>query len=406
MSSFLMKSVVFAMLLSAVVVLFSSSWLVSQQNKDSFPKQIYKSVASLERKEEETVDEANDFLPVQCHEKRVREFPTLTSLLEKGKDSSMGNEGGEWSACTHISIYGMNFAAFFARHLAYGLKPKSVLEFGCGLGTTSDFLARFVPGGSKVVCVEPEPMLGEVFGGEGTSRSFPSRPLQLSMLSFAPDAKDCSDALFNEDMGFELVLSLEVAEHVPAEFTDELIQRLARATTKYLVFAAARPGQGGTGHIDESMHTRDWWIEKFTNVDRGNGRGKLHLLPQLSRGIRMMTGFTDRAYDFGTNLIAFGAEGVDDILEVPQIAHDCFFNPWPVGKEVYGDKEDRKYASEHDLPEFLENKRPCLAWNEEGFDADSYRMKRSLWVEGQAQALWPELDLLIRRVKSGELQCK
>jgi cyclopropane fatty-acyl-phospholipid synthase-like methyltransferase len=31
-----------------------------------------------------------------------------------------------------------------------------VLEFGCGLGTTSSFLARHVPGGTKVVCIEPE----------------------------------------------------------------------------------------------------------------------------------------------------------------------------------------------------------------------------------------------------------
>ena len=30
-------------------------------------------------------------------------------------------------------------------------------------GTTSDFLARFVPGGSLVTCIEPEVMLAEVF---------------------------------------------------------------------------------------------------------------------------------------------------------------------------------------------------------------------------------------------------
>merc|ERR1712194_321484 len=124
--------------------------------------------------------------------------------------------------------------------------------------------------------------------------------------------------------GFELVLSLEVAEHIPPEFQEELISRLAAATKKYLVFSAARPGQGGTGHIDESMHKRDWWIERFTSADRGTNAGKLHLLPQLSRGIRYITGW-DRAYDFGTNLIAFGAPGVEDIVEIPQIAHDCSF---------------------------------------------------------------------------------
>lgn len=348
--------------------------------------------------------QAKNFIPSTCYDFHVKKFPSLTNLLEQGKDSSMGNEGGHWSACTHMQVYGMNFASFFARHLAYGLKPKSVLEFGCGLGTTSDFLARFVPGGSKVVCVEPEAMLGEVYG-QGSSQTFPHRPMQLSMLSFSPEAKRCSDALFTPQMEFELVLSLEVAEHVPPEFTDELIQRLATATTKYLVFSAARPGQGGTGHIDESSHDRDWWIERFTNADRGPGTGKLHVLPQLSRGIRHVTGW-DRAYDFGTNLIAFGAPGVEDIIEIPQIAHDCTFNPpWRVGPQIFGDKNDLDYATKNKLPLYLDIKRPCEVPKTEE-ERKAYFDQRRYWIEGQAQALWPELDLLIRRVQSQELKCK
>ncbi len=352
--------------------------------------------------EPEDLSPAEQFIPSECRDFLVKEFPTLTSLLEQGKDSSMGGKGGEWSACTHIKVYGMNFASFFARHLAYGLKPKSVLEFGCGLGTTSDFLARFVPGGSKVVCVEPEAMLGEVFG-EGSAQAFPIRPLQLSMLSFAPEAQTCSDSLYNPRMEFELVLSLEVAEHVPPEFTDELIRRLATATTKYLVFAAARPGQGGTGHIDESMHDREWWIDRFQNADRGPGAGKLRLLPQLSRGMRYVTAWSERAYDFGTNLIAFGAPGVDDIEEIPQIAHDCSLNGIQK-KIISGDPADTNYAKKHNLTMSFELERPC---DQEQTDEEGkkYTEKRANWVEGHAQALWPELDLLIRRVRKGELKC-
>lgn len=332
----------------------------------------------------------------------VKNFPNLGTLMEQGKDSKMGGEGGEWSACTHIKNYGMNFAAFFARHLAYGLKPKSVLEFGCGLGTTSDFLARFVPGGSRVVCVEPEPMIGEVFGeGAEASRGFPLRPVQLSMLSFSPEAKACSDELFAPDMDFELVLSLEVAEDVPSEHTNELIQRLGAATSKYLVFSAARPGQGGTGHIDESMHNRTWWIEQFTNVDCGAGGGKLKLLPQLSRALRHVTGFQERAFDFGTNLIAFGCDDTKDESQVPQIAHDCFFKPvYIINKEIVGDSKDQAYAKRHNMSLSLELERPCP-----DSPTEEDRRQRMNWVEGQTQALWPELDLLIRRVRKGELTC-
>lgn len=343
--------------------------------------------------------QAKSFLPDTCHQHMVANFTSLSSQIEQGKNSAMGKDGGEWSACTHIKLYGMNFAAFFARHLAYGLKPKSVLEFGCGLGTTSDFLARFVPGGSNVVCVEPEPMIGEVFGaGSGVAKRFPFRPVQLSMLSFSPEAKTCSDKLYDVDMGFELVLSLEVAEHVPPEFTGELIRRLASATTKYLVFAAARPGQGGTGHIDESMHNRTWWIEQFTSVDRGE-QGKLKLLPHLSRTLRRITGFQERAYDFGTNLVAFGAPGVEDVSEIPKIAHSCVFPPiYGTSSEFKSDGEDEKYAKEHDMP-ISTKVEACPPATEE------QKKQRGHWVEGQAMALWPELDLMIRRVKSGELVC-
>mmetsp|Transcript_27370 Transcript_27370/g.40412 ORF Transcript_27370/g.40412 Transcript_27370/m.40412 type:complete len:429 (-) Transcript_27370:16-1302(-) len=355
-----------------------------------------------------------DFIPKECHKYLVQDFPTLSNLLTLGKDSNMGSSGGEWSACTHIEKYGVNFAAFFARHLAFGLQPKSVLEFGCGLGTTSDYLARFVPnGGSKVVCIEPEPMLGEVLN----VRQFPHRPLQLSMLSFAPEAQSCANALYSHSssssssrnskssMQFDLVLSLEVAEHVPPEFQSQLIQRLAAATSKYLVFSAARPDQKGTGHLDESSKSRTWWIEHFEKEG-------LVYLPQLSRALRRVTATPERAYDLGKNLIAMGRvpAGVD-IEEIPELAHDCLFYPkfnlnfrkmnGTMAKQ-YDDKEEQEYIAKHpekQMPPYLTLEQPCP------FPTDEQMEKRQLWVEGQTQALWPELDLLIRQVKSGQLKC-
>ncbi|KAL3912049.1 MAG: hypothetical protein SGARI_001349 [Bacillariaceae sp.] len=299
----------------------------------------------------------------------------------------MGAEGGAWSACTHLQRYGMNFMPFLARHLAFGLQPKSVLEFGCGLGTMSDFLARFVPGGSQVVCVEPEPMLGEVFAQD---KPFPYRPLQLAMYSFAKETAGCSNSLFSTDMGFELVVSLEVAEHVPSEYTPELIRRLTAATSKYLVFAAARPGQGGTGHIDESMHDREWWIEQFTKT------GKLLYLPQLTLNMRWLTARPERAYDLGKNVIAFGALGVVDVPEVPQLAHDCFWNPTILHGDRTSDTDiEIQLAKQHGMNATIDIPK-CPAQDQS---------IRKRWVEGQQQALWPDLDLLERRVKSGQLKC-
>lgn len=246
-----------------------------------------------------------------------------------------------------------------------------------------------------LVCVEPEAMLGEVFA---QGKAFPHRPLQLSMFTFSDEAKSCSDDLYDKTMKFDLVLSLEVAEHIAVQYQSELIRRLASATSKYLVFSAARPDQGGTGHIDDSMHSRTWWIEQFSQQG-------LTYLPQLSRALRYVTSRPDRPYDLGYNLIAMGANGAPDVEEIPPLAHDCMYHPkfkieWREGDRQYLDYEEREYSQKHNLPEYLPLRQPCP------FPSDENMEKRRLWVEGQEQALWPELDHLIRLVKSHELKCR
>ena len=129
--------------------------------------------------------------------------------------------GGQWTACTHLKLYGLNTAPFLMRLLAFGLRPQRALEIGCGLGTTADFLARFVPGGSSVTCVEPEEMLAEVFD----RRPLPLRPTQLAVNLFGTsmatgtgtsNAARCLAELTTRR--FDLVYSLEVADgasHIP-----------------------------------------------------------------------------------------------------------------------------------------------------------------------------------------------
>ena len=66
------------------------------------------------------------------------------------------------------------------------------------------------------------------------------------------------------DLGrFDLCVCLEVAEHLPPEAADGLVAGLA-ALSDRIVFSAAVPGQGGTGHVNEQPHA--YWLERFDRL--------------------------------------------------------------------------------------------------------------------------------------------
>lgn len=94
-----------------------------------------------------------------------------------------------------------------------------------------------------------------------------------------------------------MVLCWELAEHLPEHRADELCFMLSASTIDYLLFSAAIPGQGGSGHLNEQPH--EYWTDKLT-----------------SRGLAYVTSLTDelrRVFSevapacpwYGHNLIVF-----------------------------------------------------------------------------------------------------
>jgi hypothetical protein len=83
---------------------------------------------------------------------------------------------------------------------------------------------------------------------------------------------------------FDIAYSFEVAEHVPPPLGDALVRYLA-TLAPVVAFTAARPGQGGIGHVNEQA--REYWIERFASrgmaYDEGTTAG-LHA-GFLSRGV-------------------------------------------------------------------------------------------------------------------------
>lgn len=72
-------------------------------------------------------------------------------------------------------------------------------------------------------------------------------------------AKDLSKK-FNLRKKFDLVISLEVAEHLLPQDADTFIDNLCRHSD-LILFSAAIPGQGGNGHLNEQWQS--WWELKF-----------------------------------------------------------------------------------------------------------------------------------------------
>jgi len=119
--------------------------------------------------------------------------------------------------------------------------PKSVVDFGCGTGS---WLAVFRELGVL-----------EVLGidGDWIARETLEIP------------RDCFLVLDLErpvilERGFDLVLALEVAEHLSRDSANTLVESLTEAGSVVL-FSAAIPFQGGPHHVNEQWP--EYWVEKF-----------------------------------------------------------------------------------------------------------------------------------------------
>jgi SAM-dependent methyltransferase len=131
-------------------------------------------------------------------------------------------------------------APYLSHFIARNLKPGSVIDFGCGCG----YLLAII--GQACGC----DIMG-LNGDKPDNLQIPAPVFQVANFLNSVDVRK----------KFDLVLSLEVAEHLPASYADIFICDLVRHAEKYVIFSAATPGQGGVGHINEQPH--EYWHKQF-----------------------------------------------------------------------------------------------------------------------------------------------
>lgn len=117
----------------------------------------------------------------------------------------------------------------------------SLVDVGCGIGTWAHVAAWL--GVDEVIGID----------GDYVDRT----QLCISPDRFVPHDLSTSVPLTRR---FDLAISLEVAEHLPADRAGTFVRDLTRLAPMVL-FSAAVPGQGGTHHVNEQW--QDHWVSRF-----------------------------------------------------------------------------------------------------------------------------------------------
>lgn len=120
-------------------------------------------------------------------------------------------------------------------------EPESVVDLGCAIGV---YIREFEDNGVPGVGIE---------GAEKAVRN--------AVLDDVFHA-DLRDPLSNPPTA-DLVLCIEVAEHLHPEYADQLVENISKCVeaSGTAIVSAAPPGQLGTHHIN--LQPKEYWIKKF-----------------------------------------------------------------------------------------------------------------------------------------------
>jgi SAM-dependent methyltransferase len=121
------------------------------------------------------------------------------------------------------------------------VQPRSIVDVGCGVGS---WLSVFQDFGIE-----------DYLGIDGDY-------VDINLLKISRDKFICFDLKqpLEIERKFDLVMSLEVAEHLPIKCAEIFIDSLTKLGN-IVLFSAAIPFQGGINHVNEQWH--EYWVEIF-----------------------------------------------------------------------------------------------------------------------------------------------
>ena len=123
----------------------------------------------------------------------------------------------------------------------------SAVDLGCGTGT-------WLKG------------IKDIFGGDVRARGYDGDYVDREVLAILEDEFipwDLQVKVTDEEK-YDIAISLEVAEHLPEEAANTFVDSLT-GLSDLILFSAALPNQGGTGHVNEQPLS--YWVNLFDKRD-------------------------------------------------------------------------------------------------------------------------------------------
>lgn len=127
-----------------------------------------------------------------------------------------------------------------ANHLYNYFKPNSVYDFGCGIGS---YLSRFKQLGCDV-------------GGCDIGYKHAKKYMDKSIVENVTGADLTNSVML--DKTYDLVISTEVAEHLPESAAETFCDSLCKASHKWIWLTAAK-SKRGVGHLNPQE--KEYWID-------------------------------------------------------------------------------------------------------------------------------------------------
>ena len=192
-----------------------------------------------------------------CGKKYDKIFKDIDNLRRKGWYQLPETDQIDY---TYLHNEELPFARRLTKWVKDNLNPQKVLDLGCGPGT-------------YVNCFQE---LGVTAVGYDTD------------LRIEGNANLICKSLFDVEETADVVLCMEVAEHIDSSNNLQIVEAMSNALSPkgVLIWTAAKPGQGGVGHIN--CQTKEYWADLFKTqpLKRCNGV-ELILIEEMKKDYHM-----------------------------------------------------------------------------------------------------------------------